>query len=75
MDIYLIRYNDNKGIIRCNNLNSKKVIEILKSIKNISSNNIKIITLGTSGTIKGLINKHISKLDKLQKEETYNHFK
>jgi len=75
MEIYLIRYNNNKGIIRCNNLNNEKVIEILKSIKNISSNNIKIITLGTSGTIKGLINKHMSKIDKLQKEKKYNQSK
>jgi RNase P/RNase MRP subunit POP5 len=56
-------------------MNYEKVIKILNSIKNISSNNIKIITVGTSGTIKGLMNKHMSKINKLQKEKIYNHLK
>ena len=42
-------------------MNKEKTIQLLKSIKKISSNDIEIITLGTSGTIKGLINKHMQK--------------
>jgi RNase P/RNase MRP subunit POP5 len=68
MDIYLIRYDNNKGIIRCNNMNKESVIKILRSIKNISSDNVKIITLGTSGTIKALVNKHFNKINIEQKE-------
>lgn len=59
----MIRYADNKGIIRCNNLNKENVIKILESIENISSNNLKIITLGTSGTIKGVVSKHMNKIN------------
>jgi RNase P/RNase MRP subunit POP5 len=61
-DIYLIKFDGFKGIIRCNQMNKDKTIHILKSIKNISSEDIEIITLGTSGTIKGLIKKHINGL-------------
>ena len=61
MGIYLIRFDGCRGIIKCNNMNKEKTIQLLKSIKKISSNDIEIITLGTSGTIKGLINKHMQK--------------
>lgn len=73
--IYLIRYDKNIGIIRCNNINKEDVIKILKSINNISSINLKITTFGTSGTIKGLINKNINKIDKFYKENNNNQLK
>ncbi len=62
LGIYLIRFNGEKGIIRCNHLDKDKVITLLKSIKKISSNEIEILTIGTSGTIKGLLSKHMNKL-------------
>ncbi len=43
-------------------MNKDKTIQLLKSIKNVSSKEIEIITLGTSGTIKGLIKKHMNTL-------------
>lgn len=75
MDIYLIRYDKNIGIIRCNNINKENVIKILNSINNISSKNLRIITFGTSGTIKGLVNKNMNKIDKFHKENNNNHLK
>jgi RNase P/RNase MRP subunit POP5 len=60
LGIYLIKLDDNNGIIRCNNINKDKTMKILKSIKKISKNNIKIITISTSGTIKGLMKKKIN---------------
>jgi len=61
LGIYLIRFDGNKGIIKCNHISKERTIKILKSIKKVSSNNIEIITLGTSGTIKGLVKKHMYK--------------
>ena len=60
--MYVIRFDGFKGIIRCNQMNKDDTIHLLKSIKKISSNDIEIITLGTSGTIKGLIKKHLNSL-------------
>ena len=67
MGIYLIRFDGNMGIIKCNNMNKDETIKILKSIKKISSNNMELKTLGTSGTIKGLVGKHMYKSVNLRK--------
>ena len=42
-------------------MNKDTTIKLLKSIEKISNTKIKIITLGTSGTTKGLIKKHMEK--------------
>lgn len=57
--IYLIRYNDEKGIVRCKHTDKENTIKLLKSIKKISNNQVTIETLGTSGTIKALVRKHM----------------
>jgi RNase P/RNase MRP subunit POP5 len=62
MGIYLIKFDGYQGILKCNHNYKQETIEILKSINEFSTNNIKIITIGTSGTIKKLINKHMNKL-------------
>jgi RNase P/RNase MRP subunit POP5 len=56
----MIRFNGKKGIIKCNHLTKENTIMLLKSIKKISTKKVKIETLGTSGTIKSLIKKHMS---------------
>ena len=60
MGIRLIRFEENKGIVKCNHIEKDNTINLLKSINKISSNKIKIDTLGTSGTIKALIYKHMN---------------
>jgi RNase P/RNase MRP subunit POP5 len=65
MGIRLIRFKENKGIIKCNHIEKDNTINLLKSIKEISSGKIKIDTLGTSGTIKALISKHMSNIEKV----------
>jgi RNase P/RNase MRP subunit POP5 len=57
--IYLIRYNNEKGIIRCKHTDKENTIKLLKSIKKISNKEVAIKTLGTSGTIKALLRKHM----------------
>ena len=59
MGIRLIRFEEDKGIVKCNHIEKDNTINLLKSIKEISSSKIKIDTVGTSGTIKALIEKHM----------------
>lgn len=60
MGIYLMRFNGEQGIVKCNHLEKENTIKLLTSIKKISSKPVKIETLGTSGTIKSLIKKHMN---------------
>ena len=64
MGIRLIRFQENKGIVKCNHIEKDNTINLLRSIKEISSNKIRIDTVGTSGTIKALIGKHMSSFEK-----------
>ncbi len=59
MGLYLIRFNDDKGIVKCNHIEKENTIELLKSITNVSSQKVNIKTLGTSGTIKALTKKYM----------------
>ena len=59
MGLYLIRLNDDKGIVKCNHIEKENTIELLKSITNVSSQKVNIKTLGTSGTIKALTKKYM----------------
>jgi len=59
MGLYLIRFDGDKGILKCNHVEKENTIKLLKSIKKISSKKVEIETLGTSGTIKSLVKKHM----------------
>jgi RNase P/RNase MRP subunit POP5 len=59
MGIYLVRFDGHRGVVKCNHIEKENTIKLLKSIKKISSYNVSIETLGTSGTIKTLIRKHM----------------
>ena len=61
LGIYLVRFDDKKGIVRCKHTDKENIIKLLKSIKKISNENVEIETLGTSGTIKALVRKHMLK--------------
>ena len=56
LGLRLIRFDGEKGIVKCNHREKDNIITLLNSIKNI---NIK--TVGTSGTIKALQRKHLGK--------------
>lgn len=60
LGIYLIRFNGEKGIVKCNHTQKDNTIQLLKSINKICLQPVKIETLGTSGTIKALVKKHMS---------------
>ena len=59
MNIRLIRFDGTNGIVKCNHVEKENIIKLLKSIKKVSSKKIEIETVGTSGTIKALIKKHM----------------
>ena len=59
LGIFLVRFEKDIGIIRCNHIEKNNTIKLLISIDNISSYKVNIETLGTSGTIKSLIRKHM----------------
>ncbi len=56
-----MRFDEDKGILRCKHTEKENAIRLLKSIKKINSQQIQIQTIGTSGTIKSLIKKHLNK--------------
>lgn len=62
MGIFLVRFDGTTGIIKCNHIEKDNTINLLKKIRTIGLNNIEIETLGTSGSIKSLIRKHLSRV-------------
>jgi len=61
MGLYLTRFDGGKGIVMCNHIEKENTIKLLKSIDSISSRKLEIKTLGTSGSIKALVQKHMNK--------------
>jgi len=59
LGVDVIRFNGEKGIVRCSHTQKEDIIKILNSITSISGKKVKIETVGTSGTIKKLVQKHM----------------
>ena len=57
----MTRFDGEKGIVRCNHIEKENTVKLLKSIRKICSHEVEIETLGTSGTIKSLMKKHMEK--------------
>jgi len=60
LGIFLIRFDGHLGIVRCNHIEKDNTIDLLNSLNYVSSQKVKIETIGTSGTIKSLIKKHMN---------------
>lgn len=50
----LTRFNGKEGMVHCYHIYKEKVIDLLNSIDKILGEDAKIVTIGTSGTIKSL---------------------
>ena len=61
MGLYLIKFDGKRGILKCNHMEKQNTIKLLKNIKELSLKKVEIETIGTSGTIKSLISKHMEK--------------
>ncbi len=59
LGIYLTKFNGTLGVVRCSHLEKDRTIQVLTSISEIASRRVTIETLGTSGTIKSLMKKHM----------------
>ncbi|MEW6069453.1 MAG: Rpp14/Pop5 family protein [Candidatus Thermoplasmatota archaeon] len=64
IDPWLLKYRNNKGLLRCRHTKKGEAIKILSSITKINEEEIKIKTLGTSGTIKRASRKYLRKGEK-----------
>jgi RNase P/RNase MRP subunit POP5 len=62
---WVIGIKNNYGLVRCHHKDKEKTIELLQSIDTIgrSKKHVKIITLGTTGTIKSARKKYLDKLN------------
>lgn len=60
MGLFIIRFDGKQGIIRCRHTDKDDTIKLLKSINEINNHKVEIETVGTSGTIKSLVKKHMS---------------
>jgi RNase P/RNase MRP subunit POP5 len=61
MGLWLIKFDGEMGILRCNHVEKENIIKLLRSIRNVSSRKVEIETVGTSGTIKSLVSKYMNK--------------
>jgi RNase P/RNase MRP subunit POP5 len=62
LGIYVIKFNGTYGIVRCKHTEKENTIKLLTNIKNVASEKVEIKTLGTSGTIKSLMKKHMKNI-------------
>jgi len=60
LGIYLTRFDGKQGVVKCNHIEKERTIELLTSFSKIASHEIEIETVGTSGTIKSLVKKHMN---------------
>jgi RNase P/RNase MRP subunit POP5 len=60
LGIYLTRFNGEQGIVKCNHVEKGRTIELLTSLNKIAYHKVEIETVGTSGTIKSLVKKHMN---------------
>jgi RNase P/RNase MRP subunit POP5 len=61
---WIVKYRNNKGLLRCAHIKKQDAIKILTSINKINDIDIKIRTIGTSGTIKCATRKYLDKIEK-----------
>lgn len=61
LGLFIVKYKDRGiGIIKCKHTEKENTIKVLSGIKKIGLTTAHINTVGTSGTIKTLIRKHMS---------------
>ena len=57
---FLTRFYQNTGILRCFHTEKDRALQFLHLLKTIDNIPVTIKTIGTSGTIKSLIKKHLN---------------
>ena len=55
----LIRFNGKAGILKCPHTQKNQSIKLLQSLRKVAEKKVELRTMGTSGTIRSLIQKHM----------------
>jgi len=58
--LWLVGFEDPKGLVRCVHLRKDATIEALKGVASIAGLTVRVTTLGTSGTIRRATEKYLS---------------
>ena len=58
LGLWIIQFDGNKGIIKCNHTEKGRTIQLLQSLKTIGSKSVACTTSATSGTIHGITHKN-----------------
>lgn len=56
---WILRFENNQGLLRCSHLAKERAIEMLMSINEVNGVKVNIETLGTSGTIRSAVRKYL----------------
>ncbi|MEE9223677.1 MAG: Rpp14/Pop5 family protein [Thermoplasmata archaeon] len=56
---WLIMFEKGKGIVRCSHTSKDECINLLQAINGVGGKEVKIRTLGTSGTVRGARRKYL----------------
>jgi RNase P/RNase MRP subunit POP5 len=57
LGLWVIQFDGDTGIIKCNYTEKEHTIQLLQSLKKIGSKSVTFATSATSGTIRGITNK------------------
>jgi RNase P/RNase MRP subunit POP5 len=56
---WLVLWRGGKGVVRCAHVRKDDVIHVLRSIRRIGGREVRVETLGTSGTVRKAVRKYI----------------
>ena len=60
LGLWIIQFDGNTGIIKCNYTEKEHTIQLLQSLKTIGSKSVVCTTSATSGTIHGITHKKLT---------------
>ncbi len=58
--LWLVGYEDPRGLVRCTHLRKEATIRALTELTSIAGTEVRVATLGTSGTIRAATEKYLS---------------
>jgi RNase P/RNase MRP subunit POP5 len=59
LGLWVVQFDGNTGIIKCNYTEKEHTIQLLQSLKKIRSQSVIFTTYATSGTIRGITDKKL----------------
>lgn len=56
---WLIRWRGGEGVVRCGHRHKETVLDLLRSLRRIGGREVRVETLGTSGTVRKAVRKYL----------------